>query len=128
MYYNVKIIELEQGIYAACCNYHNYWLKSIISADGANEAMKKIKLNFLQNITINKNIQQGWSKGTDRFEFIWVNKPKDDIKEYHKPKVYQLIEETDGNGNKKFSFIKHSEELLDEDELKLKLFAETVNN
>ena len=106
----------------------------ISMVDASKETTRSIERNFVSRFSAQRifAVGNGQADGGKHWEFVWLdynnviksNQPDLPLetKKSGKPKIYE-IQNKDGG----FMVIKHDQELLDEDEVKLKLFAKSVN-
>ena len=114
---------------------------SLVSSliDSTNMSKREIERNFVARFAAQRifAIGKGNSDGGLHWEFEWLDYDKvitcnlfqlpleqttKPVKKTSKPKIYE-IQNKDGG----FFVVKHDKELLDEDEVKLKLFEKSVN-
>lgn len=110
-------------------------LSSMINAKGMTK--RQIESNFVARFAAQRlyAVGKGKSDGGVHWEFIWLDYDKvitcgnqqeffieKPVVKSCKPKIYEIKEKDNG-----FLVVKHDQELLDEDEVKLKLFEKSVN-
>lgn len=110
-------------------------LSSMINAKGMTK--RQIESNFVSRFAAQRlyAVGKGKSDGGVHWEFVWLDYDKvitcGNQQEFFiekpavksgKPKIYEIKEKDNG-----FLVVKHDQELLDEDEVKLKLFEKSVN-
>lgn len=110
-------------------------LSSMINAKGMTK--RQIESNFVSRFAAQRlyAVGRGKSDGGVHWEFVWLDYDKvitcgnqqeffieKPVVKSCKPKIYEIKEKDNG-----FLVVKHDQELLDEDEVKLKLFEKSVN-
>lgn len=110
-------------------------LSSMINAKGMTK--RQIESNFVSRFAAQRlyAVGKGKSDGGVHWEFVWLDYDKvitcgnqqefsieKPVVKSCKPKIYEIKEKDNG-----FLVVKHDQELLDEDEVKLKLFEKSVN-
>ena len=131
----IYFIKVGNGVLGFAIQNGVGLLSSMIDATG----MKKrdIETNFVARFAAQRlyAVGKGKSDGGVHWEFEWLDYDKvincGNQQEFFiekpavksgKPKIYEIKEKDSG-----FLVVKHDQELLDEDEVKLKLFEKSVN-
>lgn len=140
----IFIIDQGCGYYVGFGNYRGVPVSSVARMEMGctrSEVERTLSIRFFSQITAHKNAGRNVEPVHNRtkrvFDFEWIQEPDaqallaNNLPVFEvapvpmpnrKPKIYEVVD--DGKG---LRLITHEKELLDEDEAKLMLFAQSVN-
>lgn len=128
----IKIVDFENGGYAASCKFEGQVFGSFKTAKSKSEIESIMKLRMYSQIydAYKRGLCRKWDKYSDRFVFKYSKYGADIMQGLFAPtpmpqekRLYELIETRDENGVLQCSIRKHDSELLTESEVKAKLFS-----
>lgn len=127
----IKIVDFENGGYAASCTFDKCVFGSFEKADSLAGAEKNLRRNMYCQIynASRAGLCRKWDRASDKFVFARMKWGRDMPQGLFAPapmpqakRLYELVEIWDENRILHCSIKKHEQELLTESEIKAKIF------
>lgn len=131
----ISIMEIIPTCYvAAVALPGGHVIHTSLTAKSRTDACALVKQRFAtQRYMAVRDGKARWNQDTDKFEIKFIKKPQPELFDVpqptaKEPAVWELVKVKQDDGTMTFSAKKHERPLMTETELKLALFATTINN
>lgn len=139
MIVEISIMEIIPTCYVAAAMLPGgHVIHTSLTAKSRTDVITMVKQRFhTQKYLAVRDGKARWNQDTDKFEIKFIKKPQPGLFDgadptvaaaKKEPAVWELVKTKQDDGTMTFSAKKHERPLMTETELKLALFATTVNN